>query len=100
MVETLSNKEKTIDKELLKIKRKIKWAFICFFSAWILLVSVLILGTIKSSTAITTFMKNFGGWFALLAFALFLVSIILMCMILRYLRKRKKETKMQIQRQA
>ena len=83
------------DDETLRIKKKIKWAFICFFSAWVLMIMVLVLGSIKSSMVIQNFIKNFGGWFTLLAFALFAISIILMFAVLNYLRKKKKEAKIQ-----
>jgi len=97
MVETLSNKEEDIDRETLKIKRKIKWAFICFFSAWVLLILVLILGSLENA-GLKGFMQNFGVWLTLLAFLLFAISIILMFMILKYLRKRKKEVRTQIEK--
>ncbi|MCX6741835.1 MAG: hypothetical protein NTX24_01505 [Candidatus Pacearchaeota archaeon] len=98
MVETLDNKKREIDEETSKIKRKIKWAFICFFGAWILMIAILVLGSIKSSTAIQSFIQHFGAWITLLSFALFIISIILMIMILKYLRKRKKEARTQSQK--
>ena len=83
-----------VDKETLKIKKKIKWAFICFFSAWVLMIITLILGTSKSA-GLKWFMQSIGIWFTLLGFLLFAISIILMFIVLGYLRRKKKEAKAQ-----
>jgi hypothetical protein len=91
----VENRNKVVNDEVVKIKRKIKWAFICFFSAWILLVATLILGSLENS-GLKGFMQNFGVWFTLFSFLLFAISIVLMFTVLGYLRKRKREAKMQM----